>query len=64
MSFQFDSLLAFIEMAGHGPYVWASYIITFISIALLIYIPFKLKQQLIAQVRRQQRIEEQVMQAE
>jgi len=31
--FQFNSLVDLLNMSGHGPYVWASYIITFAGIA-------------------------------
>jgi heme exporter protein CcmD len=35
-NFQFDSLVAFWEMSGHGPYVWGAYAIFFsVLIALL-----------------------------
>ncbi|WP_045859743.1 heme exporter protein CcmD [Teredinibacter purpureus] len=33
--FQFSSVQDFFSMNGHGPYVWASYLITFSGIALL-----------------------------
>lgn len=35
MTFQFDSLREFVLMNGHGPYVWACFIITF---ALMLYL--------------------------
>jgi heme exporter protein D len=35
MKFQFESLDAFIAMKGHGPYVWACYILVY---AILIYL--------------------------
>lgn len=35
MTFQFESLNAFIAMKGHGPYVWACYILVY---AILIYL--------------------------
>ncbi len=36
--FQFDSLNAFIDMAGHGAYVWVSY---GVSLAIMIYLVVK-----------------------
>jgi heme exporter protein D len=35
MKFQFDSLDAFLNMKGHGPYVWACYILVY---AILVYL--------------------------
>lgn len=35
MKFQFESLDAFFTMTGHGPYVWACYVIVF---AVLLYL--------------------------
>lgn len=35
MTFQFDSLDAFLTMKGHGPYVWTCYIIVY---AILVYL--------------------------
>ena len=34
--FQFASLAEFWHMAGHGPYVWAAYALTFIGLSGLI----------------------------
>jgi len=36
LTFQFDSLQAFLSMGGHGPYVWASYIITLAGLTALV----------------------------
>jgi heme exporter protein D len=57
MQFQFENILDFIQMSGHGPYVWASYVLTFAVIGILIYIPYKLKRQIVAQLRRKQKLE-------
>ena len=57
MKFQFESMLDLFQMSGHGPYVWGAYLITFIAIGILIYIPYKLKRQLVAQGRRQKKLE-------
>lgn len=37
--FQFANIHEFMLMAGHGPYVWVSYIITFAGIGLLAFLP-------------------------
>lgn len=58
MKFQFESMLDLFQMSGHGPYVWGSYLVTFLAIGILIVIPYKLKHQLVAQVRRQKKLEE------
>ncbi|MGH1485476.1 MAG: heme exporter protein CcmD [Cellvibrionaceae bacterium] len=58
MDFQFESFAAFMNMDGHGPYVWASYIITTVSLKLLVVIPYWYKKSLTEQIKRQQRIEE------
>lgn len=39
MKFQFESLADFMAMSGHGPYVWASYAITFIGLIFLVVNP-------------------------
>lgn len=57
--FQFDSLSAFLIMDGHGPYVWASYIVTGLALKVLIWLPFAKKRELRIQLTRQQRIEQQ-----
>lgn len=58
IKFQFESMLDLLSMSGHGPYVWGSYLVTFLAIGILIYIPYKLKRQLVAQVRRQKILDE------
>ncbi len=57
MKFQFESITDLLFMSGHGPYVWGAYLVTFCAVGLLIYIPYKLKRQIIAQVKRQQKLE-------
>ena len=47
----------FMMMNGHGPYVWASYAITFLVLATLVIVPSLKKKQLIKRFERQQRIE-------
>lgn len=39
MKFQFESMAEFMLMNGHGPYVWASYTITFIVLLYLLLSP-------------------------
>jgi heme exporter protein D len=57
MKFQFENFLDLFQMSGHGPYVWGSYLLTFLVIGILVYIPYKLKRQIVAQLRRQQKLE-------
>jgi heme exporter protein D len=58
MTFQFESFLDFLQMDGHGPYVWASYIITILVIKTLIIIPSIQRKSLATQIKRQQRIQQ------
>ena len=41
MNFQFDSLQDFLQMSGHGPYVWACYGITFVVLLYLVVRPIR-----------------------
>lgn len=59
MEFRFDTLIEFLWMDGHGPYVWASYVVTAASLALLVIQPYVKKRELLIQIQRQQRIEKQ-----
>ena len=43
-------------MNGHGAYVWFCYLITLIVILIMIWAPWQQKRQLLAQLKRQQRI--------
>lgn len=56
--FQFDSVQAFWQMAGHGPYVWFCYAVTVTLMTLLIAQPLYRKRQLVrlikADIRREQ----------
>jgi heme exporter protein D len=52
MKFQFESLADFIAMSGHGPYVWASYAITFIALVFLLVNPLLQKKALIKQQKK------------
>ncbi len=58
MEFKFATLLDFLLMDGHGPYVWASYIVTALALGALVIQPYLKKRQLLIQIQRQQRIEE------
>lgn len=52
MSFQFESLQAFWQMNGHGPYVWACYAITLVSLVFLVAYPLVQKKQFIVQQKK------------
>ncbi|NHN35708.1 heme exporter protein CcmD [Pseudomaricurvus alcaniphilus] len=43
-------------MAGHGPYVWAAYGITLVSLLYLVVTPLRRRRALLAALRRQQRM--------
>lgn len=57
MTFRFDSIADFLMMSGHGPYVWASYIITFLALSVLIVYPYTQRKQALIRIKRQHRIE-------
>lgn len=56
MEFQFDSFAAFIHMGGHGKYVWASYLVTFVALLGLVLQPIiarkKFKKQFASLMKR------------
>lgn len=52
MKFQFESLADFMAMSGHGPYVWASYAITFIGLIFLVVNPVLQQKKLIKQQQK------------
>lgn len=52
MKFQFESLADFMAMSGHGPYVWASYVITFIALIFLVVNPVLQQKKLIKQQQK------------
>lgn len=58
MNFQFESLSTFIDMGGHGAYVWSCYLLTVVALLLLMLYPRARKRQLTLQLQRQQRIEQ------
>lgn len=55
----FESVSAAWEMAGHGPYVWSAYALTFVIIATLVILPIgrarRARAQLQAELNRRQR---------
>lgn len=57
MAFQFEGLIDFFTMSGHGLYVWASYVITLLAMAFIAIIPVYQKKNLAIRIKRQQRIE-------
>jgi len=58
MKFQFDSLAAFLSMNGHGPYVWASYAITFAALLYLLINPLLERKAFVRQQQKLQRLAE------
>ncbi|MGH1441385.1 MAG: heme exporter protein CcmD [Cellvibrionaceae bacterium] len=57
MSFQFENAVDFFIMSGHGPYVWASYAITFFAMMALVLVPLFQQKGLKVRIQRKQRIE-------
>lgn len=56
MKFQFDSIADFITMNGHGPFVWASYAITFAVLIYLLVSPLLQKKTFIKQQQKLQKL--------
>ncbi len=56
MKFQFESIADFIAMNGHGPYVWASYAITFSVLVFLLASPLLQKKAFVKQQQKQQKL--------
>lgn len=52
-----NALADFIAMGGHGPYVWASYAITFVVLLLNVVQPWLARRQLIKEQARRLRRE-------
>ena len=50
----FSNLVELWNMAGHGPYVWSAYAISFIVLAAIIVIPAKHYRQQLKHIRQQQ----------
>jgi len=57
LTFQFESFSEFMLMAGHGPYVWACYLITAVALVYLACAPLVKRRALFAELQRQARIE-------
>ncbi|MDX2349164.1 MAG: heme exporter protein CcmD [Porticoccus sp.] len=55
--FQFESLSEFIQMGGHGTYVWAAYLISLSVLIWLVVSPLLRRRKLVQEVVRQQRRE-------
>jgi len=53
---QFETLAELWHMAGHGPYVWASYAITVTVVLILIWLPLSQRKKFINEQKRLQRI--------
>ncbi len=58
MVFQFESLSAFLHMAGHGPYVWSCYGLTIMAMVFLVIRPLRKKSELKRSLQRRLRIEQ------
>ncbi|MEN0037739.1 MAG: heme exporter protein CcmD [Cellvibrio sp.] len=56
MKFQFESIADFIAMNGHGPFVWASYAITFAVLVFLLVSPVLQKKAFVKQQQKQQKL--------
>lgn len=52
MKFQFESFHDFLTMAGHGPYVWSCYAVTFAFMVYLAVIPSIRSRQFIREQKR------------
>ena len=52
MKFQFESVDAFLTMGGHGPFVWASYVLVYIIIIYLTLSPLLAKKAFLKQQKK------------
>jgi len=52
MKFQFENLDAFLTMGGHGPFVWASYVLVYIIIIYLTLSPLLAKKAFLKQQKK------------
>jgi len=48
MQFYFESWSEFVQMNGHGPYVWAAYAITWLVLSYLVLSPWVRKRRWLA----------------
>lgn len=57
---QFDSISAFLDMGGYGFYVWLSYGVSIVALALLIFASInshkKIKQQIALRIKREAKL--------
>ncbi|MBA6389645.1 heme exporter protein CcmD [Colwellia sp. BRX10-3] len=57
---QFDSISAFLDMGGYGFYVWLSYGVSIIALALLVFFSInshkKIKQQIAQRIKREAKL--------
>lgn len=58
MQFQFDNLAEFLSMNGHGPYVWAAYLVAGMVMGALAVAPVIRQRRLRREFARQLRLEE------
>lgn len=54
-SFRFDSLTDFMNMGGHGAYVWSAYAVSIVILAWLCAAPVRRRRKLVGKRARQQR---------
>lgn len=54
MQFQFDNFAQFIQMNGHGSFVWISYGITFLCVVAVIVYSRAQRKNLLKQIQNQQ----------
>jgi len=59
MNFQFDSFADFIQMGGHGPYVWFSFGIVFITMLFFGFQPNWQLKKFVKEQRRLQQLQQQ-----
>lgn len=52
--FQFENIHEFIQMGGHGSYVWSAYVISLSVLIWLIISPIRRKTKLLKDIARQQ----------
>ena len=64
MKFQFAGLADFMAMNGHGPYVWAAYLITLVALVILLWVPIQQQRAFFQRQRRQQQRNAQESQAD
>ncbi|MEZ5529982.1 MAG: heme exporter protein CcmD [Porticoccaceae bacterium] len=57
MMFRFESLQDFLQMSGHGPYVWSAYVISIAVMLWLVISPLRRRRRLLEDVERQLRRE-------